>query len=218
LSVRQPWLGEARFLREYASELLQQGRRAEAAPFLQAYVTFCLKKESPDLSKEDLLAIGDLALKAGVPLPAAVGLSEWQAAHGALSTKERLLLGSMYYVGGKNKEAFEALSAAEAEMPEGRQHRWCLVAMFTALLRMERMDEAQALMERLETTYPGEPELDEARYRLGAHWFDRRELQKARACFESLRESTQSELYQEMCGEYVDRILHLEDVAKERPK
>ena len=216
LAAQQPWLGDARFLREYAADLLEEGRRGEAVPFVHAYLTFCLEKESPERSKENLLFIGDLALKAGVPAPAAAALSEWQAKHGTLSTKERLLLGSLYYVGGDNGKAFEVLKSVEPELRDAVQHKWCLIVMLTALLRLDRMAEAQALMQKLEESYPDQPELDEVRYRLGAHYFEKRKLELARKCFESLRDSTQSALYQEMCDEYIGRISHLESLEEQR--
>lgn len=218
LTGPQPLLEEARYLREYASVLMEEGRRAEATPFLQAYVTFCLKREKPEESREDVTFVAERALKAGIPLPAAQALSEWQASHGGLTTKERLLLGSLYYVGGANKEAFEVLKAVEPEMTEGSQHRWCLVAMITALLRLDRLADAKDLIKRFESRYPGEPELDEVTYRLGAYYFDKRQLGKARECFGGLAKSSQSDLYRKMCDEYLGRIDHLEDVAKEAGK
>ena len=214
LTVSQPWLGEARYLRECALALMEEGRRAEASPFLQGYVTFCLKRETPETSKEDLVLVAERALKAGVPLPAARALSAWQDKHGRLSTKEHLLLGSLHYVGGQNAEAFEVLKSVEPEMGRGSQHKWCLIAMITALLRMDRLADAETLIGRLELEYPGEPELDEAKYRLGAYYFDKRQLEQARECFNSLFESTGSELYRRMSNEYLGRITHLEDVAR----
>jgi tetratricopeptide (TPR) repeat protein len=218
LAVPQPWLGEARYLREYALVLMEEGRRTEARPLLQAYVTFCLKKETPEASKENLVFLAERALKAGIPAPAAQALSEWQNKHGTLSTKERLLLGSLYYVGGENKEAFEVLKSVEPEMTEGNQHRWCLVAMITTLLRLDRLADAQELIRRFETEYAREPELDEVKYRLGAYYFDKRELKQARECFSGLIESSQSDLYRRMSDEYLGRIEHLEDVAREMGK
>jgi len=209
----QPWGNEARLLRECAVNLLAEGRRAEASPFVEAYVAFCLQRESPDQAKENLLFMGDLALKAGVPLPAAAALAEWQRRNGALSAKQRLLLGSLYYVGGENGKALDVLKSVEPEMRDPTQRKWYLVVMFTALLRTDRVAEAQVVLERLEKQFPDEPdELDEARYRLGVHYFDKRDFRRALQCFRSLRDSTQSVLYQKMCDEYIDRILHLDSL------
>lgn len=214
-SSEQPWIREARYLRQYATALLKEGRRAEAEPFLRAYVRFCLERERPEQSRESLLSIGQLALKASVPTPVAQALTKWEDQHGRLSTKDRLLLGSLYYVAGRNEEAFRVLESVEPEMKGGSQHRWCLVAMATALLRTDRLTEARAVIQRLEADYPGKPEVGEAKYRLGVYYFDKRHLDQAQKCFALLMVSTESEVLQAMCSEYVERIAHLQSIREQ---
>jgi tetratricopeptide (TPR) repeat protein len=125
-----------------------------------------------------------------------------------------LLLGSLYYVAGKNNEALAVFKTVEPELQRGEQHRWLLVAMLTAELRVGRLNEAKALMNQLQVAYPGAAELDEARFRLGVFHFDRGELDRARVCFEDLLAASRSPTYRRMCTEYLDRIAHLEDIRR----
>ncbi|MCK4374540.1 MAG: hypothetical protein KAX19_04395, partial [Candidatus Brocadiae bacterium] len=124
-------------------------------------------------------------------------------------------LGSLYYVAGRNEEAFRVLESVEPEMKGGSQHRWCLVAMATALLRTDRLTEARAVIQRLEADYPGKPEVGEAKYRLGVYYFDKRHLDQAQKCFALLMVSTESEVLQTMCSEYVERIAHLQSIREQ---
>jgi len=214
LAGREPWMSGALMLGQCAGALLDEGRRAEATPFVDAYAALSLAKEEPERARDNLLRLADKALKAGVPQPVASALERWQAAHGPLDARGRLMLGSLYYVGGKNAETYETLRTVEAELTDPTQRMWCLIVMFTALLRTDRIEEAQALLVRLEREYPGAPELDDAHYRLGVHHYDRRNLAAARRRFELLRDSTQSVVYQEMCREYIERISHLEELRQ----
>ncbi|MBA7709900.1 hypothetical protein ES703_118826 [subsurface metagenome] len=149
-------------------------------------------------------------------MPVAQGLTRWQEQHGKLSADERLLLGSLYYVAGRNREAFDALQSVEPEMKPGSQHRWCLVAIVTTLLRQDRLTEAESMIRQLEAAYPDAAEVDEARYRLAAHYFDKRELKQAKECFDSLLDSTQSVMYRVMCNEYLHRIQHFESIEEKK--
>jgi tetratricopeptide (TPR) repeat protein len=191
---------------------MAKGRRAEAAPFLEAYVAYCMERLAPQSAKEELLAIAKTALTAGVPLPVAQGLAKWQREHGGLSTQELILLGSLYYVAGRNAEALSVYESVEGTLKPGGQHTWCLITMLTALLRMDRFAEAKARIERLRADYPEAPEIDEGRYRLCAYHFDKRDLEQARECFDSLRQETLSPYYKELCDEYIRRIEHFQQV------
>ena len=214
LHSEEDWPRSARLLHEYALSLMQSGRRAEALPMLHAYATLCLEREPGPECKDKLLLAGNLALRAGIPLPVADALAKWQERYGALSADERLLWANLYYVGGKNGKAFDAYETVETEMEHGGRHRWLLVAMITALLREDRLREAQSLIHRLETLYPGYAEIDEARYRLGVYHYDKRELGRAKECFKSLMESSPSDDYKQMATEYVKRIERLESIKK----
>ena len=205
-----------RLLRDYSNSLMQCGRRAEAETMLRAYVNVCLERETLDQSRKDLVAMGKLALRASVPLPVARALSKWQELNGTLSNDERLLVGSLYYVGGKNDKALAVYKTVEPEMNKGARHRWLLVAMITALLREDRLKEARSEISRLQDLYPDAAEVDEARFRLGAYHFDKRDLAEAKECFSNLRESQTSDDYKRMAGQYLERIEHLEDIRKKQ--
>lgn len=199
-------------LRRFAVGLMERGRRNEARPFLEAYVAYCLGRRAPQSAKDDLMEIGRTALTAGVSLPVAQGLDKWEKQHGRLSGQELLLLGSLYYVAGRNSEALSVYESVETELMPGRQHAWCRIAMLTALLRMDRLAEAQAVLDRLGADYPDGAELDEARYRLGDYHFDKRDLKRAEECFHALLETTESPVYKRMCREYIERIEHFQEV------
>jgi tetratricopeptide (TPR) repeat protein len=205
------WPRQAQLLEDYATALMKHGRHAEAEIALRAFSTICLDLETADASKEKLSHMGKLALRADVTLPVAEALSEWERRHGALSTDDRLLLGNLYYVAGKNDKALAMYEAVEPQLKQDRPHRWLLIAMMTADLRENRVGEATAIFNRLSTTYPHTAEVEEGQYRLAAHYFDAREFDKAKQCFMELRKSSLSTDYQQMADEYLGRI---EQVAK----
>ena len=205
-------------LRHYATTFLEQGRRAEAHPLLNAYANFCMERDPPDEAKKHLLSMGRLALRAGVPIPIARALSTYQERHGPLASDERLLLGNLYYVAGRNKEAFNEFRMVEPDMPSGKRHRWLMIAMLTSLLRTDRLAEAKAVMKQLMVDYPDAAELDEAKFRCGEYYFRKRDLAQARRCFEHVLKTSESDAYAEMCTEYLKRIAHLEDIRKRKDK
>lgn len=207
-------------LRDYASDLLQRGRRAEAYPLLDAYARFCVARETPATAKQHLLSMGRLALRTGVPMPIARGLSRYKESRGPLARDERLLLGNLYYVAGRNEKAFNEFKTVEPDMPFGQQHKWLLIAMLTSLLRTDRVEEAKAVMEKLRADYPegAEAEVDEARFRFGEYYFRGRDLKQARSSFENLVKTSGSEAYTKMCAEYLKRIAHLEDIRTRKDK
>ena len=212
VKATRPGPAQAEQLRAFAAALMEKGRRAEAGPFLEAYVAYCLGRLAPQSARDDLVTIGRTALTAGVPLPVAQGLAKWEEQHDGLSTSELLLLGSLYYVAGRNDDAWRVYKKVEPELKPGKQHAWCLVAMFTALLRMDRLAEAGVILDRLEAEYPEDAVLHEAQYRLGDYYFDKRDLKRAEECFEALLETTKSPVYQRMCREYIERIEHYQTV------
>jgi hypothetical protein len=204
------WDWQSRYMREYALALMDEGRRGEAAPLLEAYVRYCLDQEPAEEARAELTEMGRLALTANVGLPVARGLSEWEERYGALPMRDRLLAGGLYYVSGRSEDAYRLLSAAEPEVyPEVRQ-RWCLVAMATSLLRMDRVQEAEDVLARLDTAYPGAVEADEIRYQFAVHYYRRRQLAEARQAFEALRSSAALPAYASLCDEYLVRVERLE--------
>ena len=218
MDAKYPNVAEAVWLRYYATTILQQGRRAEAYPLLDAYARFCVARETPAEAKKYLLSMGRLALRAGVPMPIARGLSKYKERRGPLTRDERLLLGNLYYVAGRNKKAFNEFRAVEPDMPFGNRHKWLLIAMLTSLLRTDRLEEAEAVMAQLMTDYPDAAELDEARFRFGEYYFRERDLGRARSNFENLLRTSPSEAYAKMCAEYLKRIAHLEDIKRRKDK
>jgi tetratricopeptide (TPR) repeat protein len=210
-SSGERWPRQAQLLQDCATALMQHGRRAEAEIALRAFSTVCLDLETADASREKLSLVGKAAIRAVVPLPVAEALSAWESRHGALSSDERLLLGNLYYVGGKNDKALVLYEAVEPQLKQGRSHRWLLIAMMTAHLRENRVGEAMSIFNRLRTVYPHALELEEGQYRLGEHYFDVREFDKAKQCFNELQKSSLSTDYQRLADEYLGRI---EQVAK----
>jgi hypothetical protein len=71
-------------------------------------------------------------------------------------------------------------------------------------------------MAQLRKQYPDAAENEEAAYRLGAYYFDRRELDKASECFSRLKRTSTSGTYQRMCDEYLRRIEHLAHIQEEQ--
>ena len=203
-------------LRIYAESRMRSGRRPEARVMLSAYSEFCLAHLPPELAKSKLVGFGKLAIQSGTTLPLARGLAAWSERHGELvATKERLLLANLYYVAAQAEQALPLFEAAEPQMEQGHQHRWLLVAMVSSLLQTDKVKEATLLIKRLAATYPRTPEIEEAKYRLGVHYFNRRQLDRAQECFEDLLRTTKSDLYRHMCFEYVDRISHMKTISKE---
>ena len=207
---------QADVLERILTHTMDEGRRGEALILLEAYASYCLVGEEPETGLSDLVRVGKRAQYAGVPLPAARALELWKAQHGELSQDNRLLLANLYYVGGKSEDALALYKTVEAGMGSSRSHRWVLIAMLTSALKVGRVDEAKALLERLKTSYPDAEEIDEAKYRFGVHYFEVGDLAAARKCFEDLRAATRSAIYKKLCGEYVDRITHLEKIGGAR--
>jgi TolA-binding protein len=130
--------------------------------------------------------------------------------------EDRLLAGGLYYVAGRNEDAYRLLAAAEPEVYPEKRHRWCLVAMAGALMRMDRTDEAAAVLEKLRNAYPGAAEADEVLYQFGAHYYRRRQLAEARRAFEQLQQNAVSDDYKALCDEYLVRVERLEQLKRER--
>jgi len=207
---------QADVLDRILAHTMDEGRRGEALILLEAYASYCVAGEEPETGLSDLVRVGKRAQYAGVPLPAARALELWKAQHGELSQDNRLLLANLYYVGGKSEDALALYKTVEAGMGSSRSHRWVLIAMLSSALKLRRVEEAKALLERLENSYPGAEEIDEAKYRFGVHYFEVGDLAAARKCFEDLRAATKSAIYKKLCGEYVDRIAHLEKIGGAR--
>jgi tetratricopeptide (TPR) repeat protein len=209
-------LPQARLLEQLLADSLVQGRRAEAAVLLEAYCARQLRCPDADAARQKLTAVGKQALSAGVTLPLAEALEAWEGVGGGkLTVDDRLLLGSLYYVAGRNEAAVAVYRSVEPEMPAGQRHRWVLIAMVTALLRTDRVDEAVALRERLEKAYPGTDEIHDVRYRFGEYYAEKGERDKAKKCFRDLMASTNSPAYTSLCSEYLDRIERQERLDKQ---
>ncbi len=216
IASKSPSPDELRLLDDCSLVLGSEGRRADAAPFLLAFGELCLQQRNPHVAREKLVTVGRRAMKAGVPLPIAGALAQWQAKHGTLDTEERLLLGSLYYIGGRSQDALKWLTSAEQEMEPGQRHRWCLVAMATSCLRSDELGEAEELAARLAADYPDAAEVDEMAYRVGVYHFNKRDMAEALKCFEGLMSETSSEAYQSLCSEYLGRIYHLQGIDRQR--
>jgi tetratricopeptide (TPR) repeat protein len=205
------WPRPAQVLQDYAVALMRQGRRGEAEISLRAFTAVCRDLETAEASREKLVLIGKQAVRAGVSLPIAEALSEWESQHGPLSIDDRLLLGNLYYVAGRNDKALAIYQDVEPKLKEGSTHRWVLIAMLTAHLRENRIAEATTVMNRLKAAGASAVEVAEGQYRFGAHYFEVREFDKAKQCFIQLRDSPVSADYKQMAEEYLGRI---EQVAK----
>jgi len=158
--------------------------------------------------------MGKLALRAGVAEPMAEALAAWGAKHRELASSERLLLGNLYYVAGRNAEALRVFKTVEPELAPGSRHRWLLIAMLTAHLRTGRPEEAESTRDRLIAAYPDTAEIDEAKYRFGVHYFHKRRLDEAETCFEQLLASSRSRTFKTMCTQYLERIWHLKSTQE----
>jgi hypothetical protein len=198
--------------------MLDEGRRAEARPLLEAYVLYCLEHKPAGEARELLTEMGRIALTAKAALPVAEGLNAWEERYGELPTSDRLLAGGLYYAAGRNREAYRLLSAVEPHVAPEVRHRWCLVAMASALLRMDREEDAENVLSRLQAAYPGAAEADELRYRFGVYYFRRRRLEEARQAFESLRDGATQQAYAQLCDEYLVRVEHLRRITETRER
>jgi outer membrane protein assembly factor BamD (BamD/ComL family) len=96
--------------------------------------------------------------------------------------------------------------AVEPELKQGRPHRWLLIAMMTADLRENRLEEATSIFNRLNTTYPHTPEVEEGEYRLGVYYFDLHKFDKAKEYFTELRTLSPSTDYLPMLDKYLAQI------------
>lgn len=205
---------EIDLLRTVAMALAENGRRPEAVAVLGAYVDLLLAREDESAAKSGLLLVARRALRANVARPVARGLEEWQKRYGELAQDDRLLLGSLHYVSGDSAKALTQFKSVEPKMEGGSKHRWLLVAMVTASLREDRLDEARAIESQLRADYPDAPELDEARYRFGVYFYDKRNFESAKKCFDQIRTESKSENYRKLASEYWDRTDQLESIKR----
>ena len=216
VSSKTPYPDSIRRLEGFATSIMARGRREEARILLQAWTDFCAQKGSPRDMKGSLLALGRQALKARVTLPLARALAEWQRRHNGLTTEEKLLVANLFYTAGKNRDALTFYSVVEPQMGRGKRQRWVLVAMISAYLRSDQVEQAEHVLSRLKKAYPDAAEIDEAKYRFGVHYHDRRQLGKAMACFIALRKTSKSTGYKRLCFQYIERIKHLQSMKGAR--
>jgi len=212
LEAQPEWPWQAETAETLATWFMFSGRRHEASSALRAFSKLCLQKLPPDKSREKLITVGRDALRAGVPLPVADCLSEWQERNGRLPGNGQSLLAGLYYAAGKNDKALVEYTRVEPDLEPGRQHRWVLIAMLTAYLREGELAKTERVLARLRSEYPASPEVDEAEYRIGVYHLEKRDLAAARRCFAELQKATVSETYRRLCTESLDRVSYLENI------
>lgn len=201
-------VAELDMLDRLARPLLTDGRRAEASIVIDAFVQACLAQLPAQEARQRLTAMAARALPASVTAALATGLQTWEARNGALQGEDVLLLANLLYVAARHAEAAEAYRRAEKEIPGPTRHQWILVAEMTAFLRAGKDAEAMETFGRMEILYPGTGALDEAKFRIGVHHFDRGDWDRAQEAFEKLHRECVAAGYRPMCVQYMERITH----------
>ena len=203
-------------LESFLVQLIQRGCRNEALPVAEHYCQAVLEHEPATRARMSLVRLAEKGVRAKVSMPFARALKSWEGRYGELSVDERLLLAGLYYVAGEHRLAAPQYEKAEPDVALDRRHRWVLIALLTSFLRSGRLEDARQVASRLRKKYPHSAELDEAKYRFSVHYFKKRQLARARRCFEELRQTTGSLIYKKLCRQYLARIEHHQDLAQQR--
>jgi tetratricopeptide (TPR) repeat protein len=193
---------------------LEDGRRNEALPVAEAYVKACLKLEKATQARMDLVRLAERGLRARVALPFAHALERWSEQHAELSIDEKVLLASLYYVGGQYEKGESHFRDAEPDLALDRRRQWVLIARLTSLLRLGRVEQARDVAAELKRRYPASLELDEVKYRFSVHYYKAGDLKRAEQCFTRLKDTTKSMVYKKLCRQYLARIDHHQKIRR----